>query len=600
MNRNNPFFRKIVYAISIVVLLVPLFWLGQPASTSEDGVTQGGQLAQLRKLHNLSQAELGEIDPTSESMKLATLGLRGPAANFLWQKALMYQRRKNWDALSATVNQIIRLQPNFIGVWEFQSHNLSYNVSADFDDYRHRYHWVKKGIDFLCLGNRYNRDQPRLLHFTGWFIGQKIGISDEKVQFREMFRNDRDYHDTLTEEMATFRVDMDSQDARGRHDQKPDNWLVGRLWYLQAVRAVDDLGKSLRGKSPLIFHSDPAKSQMNFADALEDEGNFGEVAQRAWVRGGEEWELFAKHSIPSSWGVTIRLNQVDEFSTTISDLRQKLKSITPGVEDAIIARRMKEMPPEHLAIWNTPKDARSHFTFDDWNVSNELDRKLFVSNGQIAKEAPESVRENAQHIARELNRNVQAMRRVNVYRDTVNYDYWYTRCMVEQTVFAASAREHGFKALDHYEEARLELAKEEFEACWKDWLIVFGKFPALRSHETRGELERQMRAYKQTLVHLGEDEPEFVKELAWIDSDEHIEAAYGSEEQRAMARAASNATPKEESPKEESPKEESPKEESPKEESPKEESPKEESPKEESPKEESPKEESPKEESPKV
>ncbi|MEO1972728.1 MAG: IRE (iron responsive element), partial [Pirellulaceae bacterium] len=262
MNQNSPIIRKVVYLSAIAVLMLPLYWLGQPASYSEDRTPEGGgQLALLRMENQLSQAELGEIDPTSESMKLATLGLRGPAANFLWNKAMKYQRRKNWDALSATVQQIIRLQPNFLGVWEFQSHNLTYNVSVDFDDYRHRYTWVKKGIDFLCIGNRYNHDEPRLLHYTGWFIGQKIGIADEHVEFRELFRNDQDYHDVLRKAMRDFEHDMDSQDASGRHDRTPDNWLVGRLWYLQAVRAVDSLGKSIRKKSPLVFHADPAKSR---------------------------------------------------------------------------------------------------------------------------------------------------------------------------------------------------------------------------------------------------------------------------------------------------------------------------------------------------
>ena len=97
-----------------------------------------------------------------------------------------------------------------------------------------------------------NHDEPRLLHFTGWFIGQKIGIADEHVEFRELFRNDRDYHDVLRKAMANFDEDMDSPDATGNQDRKPDNWLVGRLWYLQAVRAVDSLGKSIRKKSPQI------------------------------------------------------------------------------------------------------------------------------------------------------------------------------------------------------------------------------------------------------------------------------------------------------------------------------------------------------------
>ena len=73
VNRNDPFTRKISYAIAIVVLLLPLFWLGQPPTFDEKGntVQGGGKLAVLRMENHLSQAQLGEIDPTSESMRLA-------------------------------------------------------------------------------------------------------------------------------------------------------------------------------------------------------------------------------------------------------------------------------------------------------------------------------------------------------------------------------------------------------------------------------------------------------------------------------------------------------------------------------------------------
>lgn len=126
MSQNLSFWRKVVYVGIITSLLVPLFLLGRPTTTSGPG----GVLAQLRAKHNLSQANLGDIDPASESMKLATLGLRGVAANLLWSKANEYKKTEDWDALSATLNQITKLQPNFISVWEFQAHNLSYNVSA--------------------------------------------------------------------------------------------------------------------------------------------------------------------------------------------------------------------------------------------------------------------------------------------------------------------------------------------------------------------------------------------------------------------------------------------------------------------------------------
>jgi hypothetical protein len=60
-----------------------------------------------------------------------------------------------------------------------------------------RYQWVKKGIEFLILGSHYNRDEPGILRQVGWFVGQKIGRADEHMQFRRMFRDDKDFHQTF-------------------------------------------------------------------------------------------------------------------------------------------------------------------------------------------------------------------------------------------------------------------------------------------------------------------------------------------------------------------------------------------------------------------
>src|SRR5262245_25537659 len=128
MNFQNPSFRrKIAYLAAIVCLLPAIAYLSMPATVGRGGGgNAGGKLAKLRVQYNLSQAELGEIDPASETMKLATLGLRGIAVNVLWSSALHYQKVKDFNALELTVKQIIRLQPNFLKVWDFQAHNLSY------------------------------------------------------------------------------------------------------------------------------------------------------------------------------------------------------------------------------------------------------------------------------------------------------------------------------------------------------------------------------------------------------------------------------------------------------------------------------------------
>jgi hypothetical protein len=195
-----------------------------------------------------------------------------------------------------------KLQPHFVSVWEFQSHNLSYNVSVEHDDYRFRYLWVKKGIDFLIKGTRYNRREPRLFWTVGWYTGQKFGRSDEHRQFRQLFAEDSDFHDLLSSYVA---VDSDGRGARGQ----PDNWLVSKLWYQKAYDLIDSQGVPLRGKSPHIFFVDGPKAQMNYAAAIEDDGFLDEKAEYAWREAGDDLRAYGNRVFPSTWGEPLRLSE---------------------------------------------------------------------------------------------------------------------------------------------------------------------------------------------------------------------------------------------------------------------------------------------------
>ena len=109
MNWNNAsFVRKVIYLVGIAVLLLPIAAISQPATAGKQGEgSPGGKLAQLRTEYRLAQAELGEIDPASETMKLATLGLRGVAVDILWYKAIDYQKKKDFTGLEMTVVGVI-------------------------------------------------------------------------------------------------------------------------------------------------------------------------------------------------------------------------------------------------------------------------------------------------------------------------------------------------------------------------------------------------------------------------------------------------------------------------------------------------------------
>ncbi len=206
---SNTFIRKIIYLLCIGGLLIPLSLISRPSSreTNVDGPSSknrydaqmqpGGKLSRLRDQYELSQARLMEIDPASETMKLASLGLRGVAVNMLWMQAMDHKKKENYDQLASTLKALTKIQPNFVKVWEFQAHNLAYNVSMEFDDYEYRYHWVKKGIAFLKEGVPYNKTDHRMTDNLGFFTGNKIGRSDESHPFRRMFGFDSDFRDEV-------------------------------------------------------------------------------------------------------------------------------------------------------------------------------------------------------------------------------------------------------------------------------------------------------------------------------------------------------------------------------------------------------------------
>ncbi len=340
MSEHRTTVRKIGYVAAVAALLLPLSYLSLPATSK----SKGGLLAQYRESHNLSQASLGEIDPASETMKLATVGLRGVAVYLLWDKAIEFKKVEDWTNLSATLEQIARLQPNFISVWQFQGWNLSYNVAVEFDDYHDRYRWIIKGINFLKTGTHYNEREPRLPRDIAWFISHKIGTADEKVQYRQLFREDDDFH---------------AADDPNRRRSERDNWLVGMNWYTKAEKLVDDLGVPIRGTSPLVFYSNRAMCPINYAEALEDDGVYGDVARVEWEKANKVWTNYGNRDIPTTYNIPIRLNDQERLQERAKETVKQLDELAgPDTRENIRQERMAKLTPAERELVEMPRDKR--------------------------------------------------------------------------------------------------------------------------------------------------------------------------------------------------------------------------------------------------
>jgi hypothetical protein len=483
MNQRQRFIRKIVYACVIAALLLPLSWLSQPETTE----SKGGQLAQLRSEYQLGQAQLGDIDPASETIKLATLGMRGVAANLLWEKAGEYKKHEDWVNLSATLEQIAKLQPNFVSVWIFQGWNLSYNISVEFDDYRDRYYWVIKGIDFLKEGTQYNRDDPRLLSKIGWTISNKIGRADEHLQFRRLFRDDDEFNGAIPRAQR-------------------DNWLVGRDVMLRAEAVVAG-GVPLRGESPLLFYSHPVMCLMDYAEALEEEGTFGEVAKNAWRRAAESWTDFSNRDLPSRYNLFFQLSEKETYDEQSKQALAELARLTPtGLRDEMLSERLATLTSEERSAYETPANSR---TSEQQQLMYGVDAKLAISHMDIANRIEGENRAAALRAAEQASFADEMSNMIDIDRGIINYDYWVLRGEIEPNDDTLAARKLMYDADQAFSGAQLLAASQKYAAGLEKWRDVLKQYPQLLDDSTFvDELFDSIEHYKSALNQLDETFPE--------------------------------------------------------------------------------------------
>jgi hypothetical protein len=482
VNEQRSFYRKLIYGVVIGLLLIPLSLLSRPATVSEPG----GKLAQMREAYGLSQADLGEVDPASETIKLATLGLRGVAVNLLWEKANDYKKKEDWTNLTATLEQLAKLQPNFITFWKYQSWNLSYNVSVEFDDYHDRYYYVRRGIQFLEQGERYNRssrDIPQLLWELGWFIGQKVGRADEKEQYRRLFKADDEYH------------------PADRAPPDRDNWLVSKEWYDKAVEAVDVGGASFGRKSPIVFFSGAPKSQMSYGEAIQDDGLF-DRGRRAWETAAALWRDFGDRDIEHSTGVILNLNDEAELRAKVEELRGQLEVLGPKLRDELLTEAQGKLSAEDQAILVKPMDK---LTSAEQETFYKLQDQLTITDDKVAARLTEQMPDRKREIlklAADLRDTERAANFTGNYKENANFEYWKTRADFEQTDIAVQARELLHQARRAYRDNADPVAARKFyEESFARWKQVLDAFPTLRDPDgtTGDDIIEYIKEYKTVL-----------------------------------------------------------------------------------------------------
>ncbi|HMO13392.1 MAG TPA: hypothetical protein PKD64_06090 [Pirellulaceae bacterium] len=499
MNTSKQFIRKIIYILIITGLLIPLSLIGRPSTRNSDNtvVDQGGVLSRTRNETDLSIATLSQIDPASESMKLGSLGLRGLAANLLWMQVLEAKEKKEWDVLSASLDTLVKLQPNFIEVWKFQAHNLSYNISVEFDDYEYRYQWVRNGIDFLTQGISANKRDHRIQNELGRFSGQKFGTADERFQYRRLFRTDNTFH----ERMGAF-VNVNNLDTQyGR-----DNWLLAHEWYRVAEdmidRGVDGLEVRLRISAPNQYQQKPAQRR-NMMLSLNDEiAMEREFMAEQWDRASREWIDYGKRKIIARGGFTYSLEQEGAKVLEVRRLREQLDALAPGARAEIFGNALQEaVKDEVIRSQDMELLSRPYDQLEDRELASVqvLEGSLFAITRdverKIAERSSPEDRTKAFRLVGEILTAISGFRSAEQDRSIWNYGHWRSRNEAEATDTAISARQAEFDASEHRrnaifvaytevnpvtgEKERIPGAIESYEQAFRLWAQVFKDYPEL-------------------------------------------------------------------------------------------------------------------------
>jgi hypothetical protein len=354
--------RKLVYLGGLLVLLVPIIFFGLPSAGKEGS---GGALAQLRQKYDLGESNLGDVDPSSVTMNLVLLGLRGIAVNQLWIQMDTAKTNKDWPRMLEATQSIVKLQPHYEKVWDFNGWNLAWNTSVEWDAVPDRYYWVKEGGKFMMQGIGRNEKSTELRYDLAKIFQQKLGVADESAYFRKYFLSDPD--------REKWKGGPDTEFHRGPEGEYPepkDSYLVAHDWYKAAVKnEVERNVPLLKGTlDRTAFHALPARCLFEYASALHKDGQFGEVAREAWANALDEWiNKFGREDLFSPYGTD---GKVVHFMLEATDEDIRALASTPEEEARVRAAIDSFQKIVNYRYWRTrgmseaePETAKAHQDF---------------------------------------------------------------------------------------------------------------------------------------------------------------------------------------------------------------------------------------------
>ena len=254
-----------------------------------------------------------------------------------------------------------------------------------------------------------------------------------------------------------------------------DNWLVGRTWLGKAEEVVAK-GVAVKGNTPLLFYSRPPMCQINYAEALEEDGTFGEVAKNAWMKAAEAWDEFANRDLPTQSGYFIRLSEKEEYDKKMAEASARLDNLAPGIRETVAADKLASLSEDERTAYELPPARRSRKQQD---MIYHIGQKLEVHFDEIAERVQGANRADALKAAQDANDAQAVSNAIDGDREIVNFKVWSLRCQFESVDDTLAARKLTYDGDRELAEAHIPEAEALYVEGLEKWRKVLDRFPDL-------------------------------------------------------------------------------------------------------------------------
>ncbi|MFN7813760.1 MAG: hypothetical protein ACK5SI_13985, partial [Planctomycetia bacterium] len=168
--------------------------------------------------------EGGQGMPPHVALATAALGtFRGLAVDVLWIRADELQNQGQYYEAQTLAQWITALQPRFPQVWNFQAHNLAYNISVASDVPAERWGWVDRGMQLLRdQGIPLNPNAPQLCDMLAFILHHKVGGRIDRAHWYYKARVAADMQEVLGD-MTAGRTTAEALAAFRRVAESPDD-----------------------------------------------------------------------------------------------------------------------------------------------------------------------------------------------------------------------------------------------------------------------------------------------------------------------------------------------------------------------------------------